>query len=868
MTDTSHKPIFIQDQQLSRLVLLPEDLGDKLKHLRAQHGGEAWETRAEFEKLKNEQRSNQPRWRTVHDRYELFSQFQSRDRVLLAVTAYAGIGKSMVLHQIDGLLSSVCEGMDVVRVEFSSLPDDWEQYLYTPWKGDEPFLVRILSDEFSKHREFGHELPAIDPNNLRQWIKAKIRTGNFVLAIDSLDEYNAPDATTKAEQLRHLLFEVFPTLHCVVAGRPHAITQELWLSLFSESPESAKNSPRSDWEFMRVEMFDRKQLERFLGKEMADQLKMLEAEIEFSARNLEALRKLDKSTLASIRSTADLYWHAIVTALPEDNGEGKGKRHLHTNLKMDEILHMLSAIGITMALWHDDPRFPVSDNVGSDEFGSNIPVPTADSELLEKQKANPGVMEVGGTNMPPIVEFRRRLFERLLEVYPDWREIEQVSKRRLVEMRFAELIELNAQYVEFGFFKEQNATQVRWRNATLRDFFAALWMTTRANHGERDAFHQRMDVGRDFNYSSIALTWQMICGVPTHAVRLCDGANDSERNLPWLRMIHPLYLPLEHEKRYHARPTQFMFRAWSGLLIRAGFLLRLAWSEYDLLVATTIAQRCFDPKTKFDVLPSELTVRDANAWRITGSFLQEYLALRNGRDEQAQVIAQDIENHWGDCDSRASLQVRVGHAEQKENVEREEVLPHAFSMCAYQVTNRLYGLFDASHWDQFEANHWDKQELARCPAILNWYDSIMVCIWCHGYLPSEWEWEYASRAECKTSDGRNATFYWGDDKERLYEHAWIEDEYAHPVGGLKANEFGLYDTLGNVAEWCRNRYATERRAWGSSSQDDSPSFGVRVLRGGQYDDDAFFACCSRREYGDPSAAITFSGCRVSRVRNP
>ncbi len=972
MTSTSRKPIFIQDQQLSRLVLLPEDRGDKLKYLRAQHGGEAWEPGSQFEKFTKEQNRNYPRWQKVKNRWELFSQFQSRKRVLLTVTAYAGIGKSMVLHQIDGLLPFAREGIDIVRVEFSSLPDDWEQYIHKPWKGDKPFLVRILSDEFSRQRKLGYQLPQIDSDSLRRWVEAKIRTGNFVLAIDSLDEYNAPDAEEKARQLRHILFEVFPTLHCIVAGRPHAITQELWLSLFSDLYETNNHSPRSDWEFLRVEMFDRKQLERFLGKEMADQLKTLEADIEFSPRNLEVLRTLDEATRASIRSTADLYWHSIVNSLPSDNREGMGKKLIHTSLKVEEILHMLSAIGITMALWYDDPRFPVDlhQGLGEHELNNQVSGPdtgdisnhvhhpkhgamqlgeeyaqsfegfrrdlyfrllelhpppwTDDSDapwqdntaasrrplyelrfdeltalgrryvetsflreidpdqprfsnetqrdfLAALRMFSPGEMQVGGENSPPIEEFRRRLFSRLLEVYPTWHEIAPPFQRRLIELRFEELIALNTQFVEFGFFKERDPNQLRWRNENQRDFFAALWMSTRANAIERDAYQKRVDKALLSQDSSIARTWQMICGMPVDSRRLCDGADQSAQNLAWLRMIAPLYKSQKEERCYRGRPTELMYRAWAGLLMRAGILRGPNWLEYDLMVASTIAQRCFDRKTIENEVPTKVSIKDVNAWKIVGSFLTEFPRLRDQKDEKSEVIAEDLEN-WCNCNSRAGMKIRVGHAEEEDNVERDIELECEFSLSAFQVTKRLYSLFDSSYVVEIKPRRENHQSVdPRCAAnYLSWFDSMMFCIWCHGYLPSEWEWEYGSRAGCIDKEGANSRYYWGDGQMQLWMHGWTGAKYDYHsverVGLRTPNIFGLFDTLGNVWEWCRNHYLSERSAWKDKLETKGVSHAARVLRGGSYADIAK-ASCSYRENRTPSDANRDSGCRVFRVHS-
>jgi len=66
-------------------------------------------------------------------------------------------------------------------------------------------------------------------------------------------------------------------------------------------------------------------------------------------------------------------------------------------------------------------------------------------------------------------------------------------------------------------------------------------------------------------------------------------------------------------------------------------------------------------------------------------------------------------------------------------------------------------------------------------------------------LPSESEWEYTCRA------GTTSDYYFvGTDYEN---YAWFNDNGAditHTVGQKIPNNFGLYDILGNVWEWCED----------------------------------------------------------------
>lgn len=190
---------------------------------------------------------------------------------------------------------------------------------------------------------------------------------------------------------------------------------------------------------------------------------------------------------------------------------------------------------------------------------------------------------------------------------------------------------------------------------------------------------------------------------------------------------------------------------------------------------------------------------------------------------------------------------RMGNLQGKND--KDEIPIHSvqlnkpFALSRFEVNFDEYDAFaKATGRELPEDRGWGR---GRRPVInVSWEDAQAYAKWLSEQtgkryrLPSEAEWEYATRAGSKTQ------YWWGDTIGRGQANCdgcgshWDNKQTA-PVGSFKVNPFGLYDTAGNVWEWVEdcwhgnyNDAPVDGRAW---EEENGGICGQRVIRGGSWD---------------------------------
>lgn len=196
--------------------------------------------------------------------------------------------------------------------------------------------------------------------------------------------------------------------------------------------------------------------------------------------------------------------------------------------------------------------------------------------------------------------------------------------------------------------------------------------------------------------------------------------------------------------------------------------------------------------------------------------------------------------------------------DEDEGPQREVVLAQPFYMGVHEVTQGQYEAVMGANPSKFI-------DAAKPVECVSWDDALEFCRRLSRKthqvvtLPTEAQWEYASRA------GSKARFGFGEDDRQLSAYARYgqgAEAGTAPVGSKKPSAWGLYDMHGNVWEWCADWYAGSYV--NAATQDPlGPLSGQwRVLRGGSWVNTVEGCRCATRNKSAPDVRYNGIGFRV------
>jgi formylglycine-generating enzyme required for sulfatase activity len=203
----------------------------------------------------------------------------------------------------------------------------------------------------------------------------------------------------------------------------------------------------------------------------------------------------------------------------------------------------------------------------------------------------------------------------------------------------------------------------------------------------------------------------------------------------------------------------------------------------------------------------------------------------------------------------------------------------AFKMSKYEVTFEQYDLFcEATGREKPSDEGWGR---GKRPVVnVSWEDAMAFAKWMGCRLPTEAEWEYASRAGTKTpfSTGNNITTtqanYNGNNPYNNNEKGAYKGK-TMPVGSYPANGYGLFDMNGNVWEWCSDWYGdyvtpTSTTSTTTTTMQTNPKGAptglLRMIRGGSWSDNANDCRSSYRFDNSPDLRRNSIGFRLVSLK--
>ena len=173
---------------------------------------------------------------------------------------------------------------------------------------------------------------------------------------------------------------------------------------------------------------------------------------------------------------------------------------------------------------------------------------------------------------------------------------------------------------------------------------------------------------------------------------------------------------------------------------------------------------------------------------------------------------------------------------------QRKVYLDTYEIDSYEVSNKRYLKFirDTSRKDPLnpysDGMLSEESGVDNLPVVqVTWYDAVDYCRWAGKHLPTEAQWEKASRGD------KGFKYPWGSDKPSMklvnFQKNWEGLKTLWPVSGKNksSSPYGIKGMAGNVREWVKDWYSPDYYKNGPLSNPEGPEIGIlKVIKGGSW----------------------------------
>lgn len=737
---TRDLPPFIADQAVHLLT----DWNDPRSHLRTDA----------FRRLRNKRQGKQaegPRddesnfWQEIsrQDLQSGVARHADRDISLrrLVITSDAGLGKSATLAWLAAQESSPESPNVAFVIRAAELGNSGARGRLLPELasggngGQAP--KSLLLDSFA------NRLGITTKSELREAAEYLYRLrdrGELTILVDGLDEL-APESGAVRALAALVADEHWSHCRIVLAGRPYAIDQ-VW-------PKVIKQRDGGNWRFLLVGEFTEEQQRTYLGLAKSHFERLFPSdmrEILEVPRVLSYLRlfidRLDPSR--PVHTASDIYWTAVCHLIQDGMRGGAESAELASamkNVDPADLEFLLAAIAFQMS-----------------------------------------VVDQGNFDRAE----RKSLVSSLLKRPMSLKSREWTEPR--IKKTLTALASLNA-VLSHGLIEHGFPRVVQFRNRSLQEFFAALWMAKYATEEQLDELSERLPLAHD----EASQAWYWVFRFATEMPETALDERDRIGRNPeaWIRSMSAVFCRGDGTAAGTKRASEMIARAWPTL--------------YDHYV---VAKQNPDARKLVEHWRSEfqeefLDKGNPFAKELTESFVK----IPGGTLKMGSPNADEMRD---DDDEPEELELQI----------------EPFSICRFPMLNGFYRLYDPGHGRSGREYRYEKYDKVspgdRHPAIsVSWWDARASSLWfrwkdqngrfVEATLPNEAQHEWIAK-DCPPPGQPYRTNWWGDEfaSEHCHSSAQRTAEVPKWTEGMKhprlTPNWRVFDITGNVWQWCLNVY--------------------------------------------------------------